>query len=176
MGNFHRNNFFAVIIFSVKEDLDKEYQQYEYTGFSDNIKYDEWTDEVILKDEISTHNNDNKYIAKSTGEKVYFLDIKKQLNAYEELQENYMFIQLENVEQAKAICDVLFASYFELPYSKDKTFDGNSYLIHLKDFTTSGMYYYDYSIGPAFEIENIVKYLVKGIYKEPKGLEADYEY
>ena len=68
---------FVAIIFSVKEALDKEYQQYGYTGFSDNIKYDEWTDEVLPKDEISTYNNDNKYIAKSTGEKVYFLDIKK---------------------------------------------------------------------------------------------------
>ena len=38
------------------------------------------------------------------------------------------------------------------------------------------MYYYDYSIGPAFEMENIVKYLLKGIYKEQKGLEEDYEY
>ena len=59
----------AIIVFSVKGDLDKEYQQYGYTGFSDNIKYDEWTDEVIPKDEIQTYNNDNKWITKSNGEK-----------------------------------------------------------------------------------------------------------
>ena len=35
----------AVIIFPVKGELDSEYQQYGYTGFNDNIKYDEWTDE-----------------------------------------------------------------------------------------------------------------------------------
>ena len=34
---------FVIIILSVKGDLDNEYQQYGYTGFSDNIKYDEWT-------------------------------------------------------------------------------------------------------------------------------------
>ena len=166
----------GIIVFSVKGDLDKEYQQYGYTGFSDNIKYDEWTDEVIPKNEISTYNNNGKYITKSNGEKVYFADIKEQLNAYEELQENYMFIQLENVEQAKAICDVLFASYFELPYSIDKTSDGNSYLIHLKDFTANGMYYDDYTIGPTSDMRKIIKYLVKGIYREQNGLEADYEY
>lgn len=166
----------AVIIFSVKGDLDKEYQQYGYTGFSDNIKYDAWTDEVIPKNEIETYNNDNKYITKSSSEKVYFADIKEQLNAYEKLQGNYMFIKPENIEQTKVICDVLFASYFELPYSIDKTSGGNSYLIHLKDFTANGMHYDDYTIGPAFEMENIIKYLVKGIYREQNRLEADYGY
>lgn len=166
----------AIIILSVKVDLDNEYQQYGYAGFNDNIEYDEWTDEVIPKDEISTYNNDNKYITKSNGEKVYFADIKEQLNAYEELQDNYAFIKPENVEQAKSICDVLFLNYFELSYSIDKTSDGNSYLIHLKDFTANGMHYDDYSIGPAYEMKNIIKYLVKGIYREQNGLEADYGY
>lgn len=167
---------FGVIIFSVKGDLDKEYQQYGYTGFSDKIEYDEWTHEIIPKNEIGTYNNDNKYITKSSGEKVYFADIKKQLNAYEKLQENYMFIKPKNIEQTKVICDVLFTSYFELPYSVDATSDGNSYLIHLKDFKANGKYYDDYSIGPAFEMENIIKYLVKGIYREQNGLEAEYGY
>ena len=166
----------AIIILSVKVDLDNEYQQYGYAGFNDNIEYDEWTDEVIPKDEISTYNNDNKYITKSNGEKVYFADIKEQLNAYEELQDNYAFIKPENVEQAKSICDVLFLNYFELSYSIDKTSDGNSYLIHLKDFTTNGMYFDDYLIGSAYEMKNIIKYLVKGIYREQNGLEADYGY
>ena len=166
----------VVVIFSVKGELDNEYQQYGYTGFSDKIHYDEFTDEVIPKGEIETYNNDNKYITKSNGEIICFGDIKKQLNAYEELQENYMFIKPENVEQSKAICDVLFTSYFELPYSIDKTSDGNSYLIHLKDFTANGMHYDDYSIGPAYEMRSTIKYLVKGIYREQNGLEADYGY
>lgn len=49
MVNFNWNNYFVIIILSVKGDLDNEYQQYGYTGFSDNIKYDEWTDEIIPK-------------------------------------------------------------------------------------------------------------------------------
>lgn len=166
----------VIIILSVKGDLDNEYQQYGYTGFSDNIKYDEWTDEIIPKDEIEIYNNDNKYITKSNGENVYFADIKEQLDDYEKLQDNYAFIKPENVEQAKNICDVLFLNYFELPYSIDKTSDGNLYLIHLKDFTANGMHYDDYSIGPAYEMRNIIKYLVKGIYREQNGLEADYGY
>ena len=166
----------TIIVFSVKGDLDKEYQQYGYTGFSDNIKYDEWTDEVIPKDEISTYNNDNKYIIKSNGEKVYFVNIKDQLNAYEKLQGNYAFIKEEKAEQVKNICDILFSDYFEIEYSIDKISDGNSYLIHLKNFTANGMHYYDYSIGAAYEMKNIIKYLVKGIYREQNGLEADYGY
>jgi len=166
----------AIIVFSVKEDLDKEYQQYGYTGFSDNIKYDEWTDEVIPKDEIQTYNNDNKCITKSNGEKVYFSDIKEQLNAYEKLQGNYAFIKEEKIEQVKNICDILFQNYFEIEYSIDKTSDGNSYLIHLKNFTANGMYYEEYSIGSYSDMRSIIKYLVKGIYREQNNLEADYGY
>ena len=166
----------AIIVFSVKGDLDKEYQQYGYTGFSDNIKYDEWTDEVIPKDEIQTYNNDNKWITKSNGEKVYFLQIKEQLNAYEKLQENYAFIKEEKIEQVKNICDILFPNYFEIEYSIDKTSDGNSYLIHLKNFTANGMYYEKYSIGSYSDMRSIIKYLVKGIYREQNNLEADYGY
>ena len=166
----------AIIIFSVKGDLDKEYQQYGYSGFSDNIKYDEWTDEIIPKDEIQTYNNDNKYITKSNGEKVYFSDIKEQLNAYEKLQGNYAFIKEEKIEQVKNICDILFQNYFEIEYSIDKTSDGNSYLIHLKNFTANGMYYEEYSIGSYSDMRSIIKYLVKGIYREQNNLEADYGY
>lgn len=107
---------FGVIAFSVKGDLDKEYQQYGYTGFSDNIKYDEWTHEIIPKNEIETYNNDNKYITKSSGEKVYFADIKKQLNAYEKLQANKIYISPEKVDQVRSICNKLFSDYFELEY------------------------------------------------------------
>ena len=52
----------VVVIFSVKGELDNEYQQYGYTGFSDKIHYDEFTDEVIPKGEIENYNNDNKYV------------------------------------------------------------------------------------------------------------------
>lgn len=102
-----------------QRNLDREYQQYGYTGFTDNIKYDEWTHKVIPKNEIGTYNNNNKYITKSNGEKVYFAN--------------------------KRVI---------------------SYLIHLKDFNANGKYYDDYSIGPAFEMENSIKYLVKEIYRE----------
>ena len=147
-----------------------------YAVDADNIKYDEWTDEIIPKNKIETYNNDNKYITKSNGDKVYFADIKQQLTAYEELQGDYAFIKADNVDKCKSICDVLFLSYFELSYSIDKISDGNSYLIHLKDFTANGMHYDDYSIGPTYEMRSIIKYLVKGIYREQNGLEADYGY
>lgn len=166
----------AVVIFSVKGELDSEYQQYGYTGFSDDIKYDEWTDEVIPKNDIETYNNDNKYITKSNGEKVYFANIKKQLSAYEEIQGNYVYIKSANIEQVKKICDILFSNYFEVSYSIDKISDANLYQIHLKDFTANGMHYDDYLIGPAYEMRNIIKYLVKGVYREQNGLEADYGY
>ena len=87
-----------MVIFFVNGDLDNEYQQYGYNGFSDNIKYDEWTDEIIPKNKIETYNNDNKYITKSNGDKVYFADIKQQLTAYEELQGDYAFIKADNVD------------------------------------------------------------------------------
>ena len=166
----------VIIILSVQGNLDKEYQQYGYTGVSDNIKYDEWTDEIIPKDEISTYNNDNKYITKSNNEKIYFANIKEQLNVYEKLQGNHAYIKEEKLKQVKNICDSLFSNYFELNYTIDKISDENLYLIHLKDFMANGMHYDDYSIGSAYEMRNIIKYLVKGIYREQNGLEADYGY
>lgn len=105
---------FVSIIIIVKTNMDNEYQKYGYTGFSDNIKYDEWTNEIIPKNEIQTYNNDMKYITKSNGEKVYFADIKAQLNAYEKLQENYASINQENLEQVKNICDTIIISYQSL--------------------------------------------------------------
>ena len=52
---------FGVIIFSVKGDLDKEYQQYGYTGFSDKIEYDEWTHEIIPKNGIFSLGSSPKF-------------------------------------------------------------------------------------------------------------------
>ncbi len=167
---------FGIVILCVNNDLDNEYQQYGYSGFSDNIKYDEWTDEIIPKNEIETYNNDNKYITKSNGDKVYFADIKKQLKAYEELQGNYAFIQANKIDKIKSICDLLLANYFELNYTIDKIPDTTSYQIHLNNFTANGIYYENYSIGSYGDMRSIIKYLVKGIYREQNNLEADYGY
>lgn len=167
---------FVSIIIIVKTNMDNEYQKYGYTGFSDNIKYDEWTNEIIPKNEIQTYNNDMKYITKSNGEKVYFADIKAQLNAYEKLQENYASINQENLEQVKNICDTIFSNYFEMQYTIEKNSSGTSYIIYLRDFTANGKYYNSYRISAGYEMMRIIKYLVKGVYREQNGLEPDYGY
>lgn len=50
------------------------------------------------------------------------------------------------------------------------------YEIHLKDFTANGIYHVDYEVGSIGDVRSIVKYLVKGIYREQNNLEEDYGY
>lgn len=67
----------AIIIFITKKDMDNEYKKYGYTGFCDTIKYDDYTKENIPKNEISTYNNDNKFITNKKGQTIYFYQIKQ---------------------------------------------------------------------------------------------------
>ena len=46
---------FVIILISETRDIGKEYQKYGYSGYWDNIKYDEWTGEIIPKAEIETY-------------------------------------------------------------------------------------------------------------------------
>lgn len=166
--------FFLAVFFMTKPDLDKEYQEYGYFGWLDKIKYDEFTDEIIPKSEIETYNNDSKYIIKSNGEKVYFSQIKAQRMAYEQVQGTYAFIAKKRVEQVRNICNILLTDYFELNYTIEKVKDLDSYQIHIRDITINGIYHEDYEIGSISDMERFIKYLVKGIYREQNGLEAQY--
>ena len=67
--------FVAIMMYDITKDLNKERIEKGYTGFFDNVKYDEWTDEIIPKDEIHSYNNDNKYIVNKKSEKIYFYQI-----------------------------------------------------------------------------------------------------
>lgn len=84
------------------------------------------------------------------------------------------YISPEKIEQVRSICNKLFLDYFELDFSIDADLNNTSYEIHLKNFTANGSHYDDYRIGVASDMRYIVKYLVKGIYREQNGLEAEY--
>lgn len=160
--------------FKASKELDKKYQEYGYSGFEDDIEYDEFTDEIIPKAEIETYNNDNKYITKSNGEKVYFSQIKEQKNAYERVQGSYAFISEQSIEEVRSICDILLVNYFEKNYTIEKVPETIFYIIHVRDITINGIYHEDFEIGSESEMQRFVKYLVKGIYREQNNLEPDY--
>ena len=45
---------FVAIFFVINHDMNEEYQKYGYSSWTDNIKYDEWTGEIIPKSEKNT--------------------------------------------------------------------------------------------------------------------------
>ena len=65
---------FVILFFIIDHYMNKEYQQYGYTSWTENIKYDEWTGEIIPKAEINTHTSMSKYITNSKGNKEREID------------------------------------------------------------------------------------------------------
>lgn len=106
----------AVLIF-VTPKMDKEYQNYGYTGYTDKIKYDQWTGEIIPKQEIETYNNDDKYITNSKGEQITFKQMKDLIKQYEQTHGgSFANIKQEKLEALTSICDILIKDYLELDY------------------------------------------------------------
>ena len=76
---------FIVICIIVIPKMDSEYQKYGYDSYTDNIKHDNWTGEIIPKQEIDTYSNDNKYIINSKGEQVTFGQMKDLIRQFGEI-------------------------------------------------------------------------------------------
>ena len=108
--------FLGTIIFFVNKDLDKKYQEFGYTGIMDNIKYDDWTGEIILKDEIGTYNSDGKYITNSRKEKITVANIEKLLKEYEKIQGNYASFSKNKKKELDKICNILLKECLDLDY------------------------------------------------------------
>ena len=107
---------FAGIFFFINKDMDKEYQEYGYSGWSDNIKYDEWTGEIIPKSEIATYTSNNKYITNSKGNKITVAQIEDLLKQYGEIQGSYASFNESKKDSLDNICNTLLREYLDLNY------------------------------------------------------------
>lgn len=108
--------FFAGIFFFMNKDMDKEYQKYGYSGWSDNIKYDEWTGEIISKSDIETYTSSNKYITNSKGNKITVALIEELIQQYGEIQGSYASFNESKKESLDNICNTLLKEYLDLDY------------------------------------------------------------
>ncbi len=156
---------FGVIFFAVNNDMDKEYQQYGYTGWSDNIKYDEWTDEIIPKAEINTYTSDSKYITNSKGEKITVAQIEELVKQYGEIQGSYMSFNENKKDSLDNICNTLLREYLDLKYEIKPFGEANShsYRFHIVgDYEDS--YYSDFSTPS--DLRSLSKEIFKDKYKK----------
>ncbi len=148
--------------------IDKEYQKYGYSGYSDNIQYDTWTNEIIPKQEIATYNNDEKYITNSKGEQIKFLQIKVLLDEFGEIQGSYASISKDKIQSIDYICNTLLRDYLDLDY-ETKSFDNSDdkFVIKIKgDYEDS---YYS-EISTRSELEGLVKEVIQDKYKKQNNL------
>lgn len=155
--------FLIAIYFIVSPQVDKEYQQYGYTGITDNIKYDEFTGEIIPKDQITTYDNSNKYIINSKDEKITFAQIKELIEQYASIQGSYASFKSDKVESLDNICNKLLREYLDINYEIVPFGDtGNQFR-----FQVRGNYedsYYAWFSTPS-DLESLVKEVVKDKYK-----------
>ena len=152
--------FTAIMIWDITRDLNKEPIEKGYTGFFDNVKYDEWTGEIIPKDEIHSYNNDNKYILNKKSEKIYFYQIKQDINRYEEIQGQHAFIKEKDKDMIDIICKRILNEYLDAEYEWIGT-SNSSYEIHIKNYDEYGAY-----IGATSDLRYFVTERVKAIYNE----------
>ena len=152
--------FVAIMMYDITKDLNKERIEKGYTGFFDNVKYDEWTDEIIPKDEIHSYNNDNKYIVNKKSEKIYFYQIKHEINKYEEIQGQHGFIKEKDKDMIDIICKRILNEYLDAEYEWIGT-SNSSYEIYIKNYDKYGAY-----IGATSDLRSFVINKVKLIYNE----------
>ena len=159
---------FGSILLIMNHDINKKYKEYGYSGMMDDIKYDEWTDEIIPKDQISTYNNDNKYITNSKGEKVTLKQIKKYANKINGIQNKYAGFNKKDIEKIDVYCKVLLTDYLDVKYEIKNWGDlKDRYVLKIK-----GKYEKSYSLGilTSSELEGFIKEVVKDKYKEQNNL------
>lgn len=164
----------AVMFFFISQDLNREPIENGYSGFFDNIKYDEWTNEIIPKDEIYSPTIKYKSIQTPDGSNVSENELENFIEEYRKIQDNYGFLTEERKNKVESLVNMLFKLMFKIDYSFEKTATNTSYTIHLKNFDANGIHYDDYEIGATSEFAHILKLLFKGIYREQNSLEPDY--
>ena len=107
---------FIVIFVVINHDMNKEYQQYGYSSWTDNIKYDEWTGEIIPKAEINTHTSMSKYITNSKGNRITVIQIEELVKQYGEIQGSYASFNESKKDSLNNICNTLLREYLDLNY------------------------------------------------------------
>lgn len=160
---------FITAFFIIDHDMNKEYKQYGYSSWTDNIKYDEWTGEIIPKAEINTHTSMSKYITNSKGNKITVNQIEDLVKQYGEIQGSYMSFNENKKDSLDSICNTLLRDYLDLNYEIKPFGESNShsYRFHIiGDYEDN--YYSDFSTPS--DLRSLSKEVFKDKYKKENNI------
>lgn len=160
---------FIVIFVVINHDMNKEYQQYGYSSWTDNIKYDEWTGEIIPKAEINTHTSMSKYITNSKGNEITVAQIEELVKQYGEIQGSYASFNESKKESLDSICNTLLREYLDLDYEIKPFGEASS---HNYRFQIVGDYsenYYSNFSTPS-DLRSLSKEVFKDKYKKENSI------
>lgn len=160
---------FVAMFFIINHDMDKEYQKYGYSSWTDNIKYDEWTGEIIPKAEINTYTSDSKYITNSNGNKITVAQIEELVKQYGEIQGSYASFNESKKDSLDSICNTLLRDYLDLDYEIRPFGETNSHSYRFQivgDYENN--YYSDFSTPS--DLRGLSKEVFKDKYKKENNI------
>lgn len=160
---------FVVIFFIIDHDMNKEYQKYGYSSWTENIKYDEWTGEIIPKDEINTYTSNSKYITNSKGNIITVAQIEELVEKYGEIQGSYMSFNESKKDSLDNICNTLLREYLDLNYEIKPFGETNSHNYRFQiigDYSEN--YYSDFSTPS--DLRSLTKEVFKDKYNKQKEM------
>lgn len=102
--------------FIIDHNMNEKYQKYGYSSWNENIKYDEWTGEIIPKNEIEIHTSNNKYITNSKGNRITVFQIEELVKQYGTIQGSYASFNESKKVSLDNICNTLLREYLDLNY------------------------------------------------------------
>ena len=160
---------FIVIFVVIDHNMNKEYQQYGYSSWTDNIKYDEWTGEIIPKAEINTHTSMSKYITNSKGNEITVAQIEELVKQYGEIQGSYASFNESKKDSLDNICNTLLREYLDLDY-EIRTFGGeNSHNYRFQIVENYGESYYSNFATPS-DLRSLSKEVFKDKYEKENNI------
>lgn len=158
---------FIFVCILVIPELDNKYKKYGYDGYTDKIQYDQWTGEIIPKNEIATWDSSEKYIINSKGEKITFGQMQELLDEYEAIQGNFFPIREKNKDSLDDICNTLLREYLDIDYEIDNYKEDSYQFVIIGDY--AGTMYS--KIASACGIRGLVREVVNDKYRKQNGLE-----
>ena len=160
--------------FIIDHNMNEKYQKYGYSSWTEKIKYDEWTGEIIPKSEIEKYTSNNKYITNSKGQRIYVKQIEELVRQYGEIQGSYASFNESKKDSLDSICNMLLKEYLDLdyvikPFGDEK--QGNFRFKIVGEYENT--YYSDFSTPS--DLRSLAKEVFKDRYIKQNNLEKNNE-
>lgn len=105
----------VAMFFVIDNDMNEKYKKYGYSSWTE-LKYDEWTGEIVPKKDIENYTSNNKYITNSKGIKITVAQIEELVKQYGAIQGSYASFNERQKDSLDNICNTLLREYLDLNY------------------------------------------------------------